>query len=293
MAYTTTAGTLIDRTRRFIFDVPDFDALTASLSSTTTSVNVADTTLYSKRLPIEVGYETMLIRSISSATTLVVLRGAFGSTATTHSSGDSVLIKPGFFGQEILDALNQALMSAFPYLYIPVQDTSLTTTDATYEYTLPSMPGTYSGQTIQIPWVYKVELKYTGDLTYRTLNRWWIEDGPTGSRLLKFRAAEPAGATVRVSGIGPFPALSATSTVLEASFPPNAEYVLPMLAASFLLMSGEAARDRFDTAATDRREEANRAGASLNTAMQLYARAQAELLKAAKPPKPRHVRAVL
>ena len=151
----------------------------------------------------------------------------------------------------------------------------------------------FNGQTIQIPHVYKVETKYTGDLTYRELHRWWIEDGPTGSRILKFRSSQPAAGTIRITGYGPYPTLSVTSSVLHADFPPNAEYVLPMLTAAFLLMSGEAARDRFDTGAVDRREEANRAGASLATANSLFARAQMELLKSAKPPRGMHMKSVL
>lgn len=292
MAYSTTAATLIDRTRRFVRDYPDYDTITAALTDTTgTTVTVADTTLYAKRWPIEVDYETMQIRSITNATTMVVERGAFGSTAATHLNGTKILMRPAFYAAEILDALNQSLQATWPFFYVPVLDTSITTTDSTYEYTVPNMPGTFNGNTIQIPRVYKVEAQYSGDLTYRELSRNWIARGATSK--IKFRAPEPAGATLRVSGYGPFPDFTTTAGVLDALFPPQGEYLLPMLATSFLLMSGEAGRARYDTGATDRREEANRQGGSMTAALQILARAREELLKVAMPPMPRHAKRVL
>lgn len=291
MAFNTTAGTLIDRTRRYVRDQPDFDTITASLSSGATSVTVADTTLYAKRWPIELDYETMVVRSIDSGTSMTVERAAFGSTAATHASGTKLLIKPSFFAAEIFDALNQAKMATWPYFYREVSDTSITTTDSTYEYTVPNVSGTYNGQTIQIPWVFKVEAKYSGDLTYRELTRWWIVNGAT--RSLKFRSAEPGGATLRLTGYAPFPEFADTTTVLDAQFPPLGEYWLHRYAAAQLLTSGEAGRARYDSGSVDTREQAMRPGTSMNAAIQMTRVLQMELLQLAMQPIRRRTKRVV
>jgi len=299
LAYTTTAGTLVDRTRRWMIDTPDYDTITAAFTDTTgTTMTVADTTAYNKRWVIEVDYETMIIRSITNATTMVVSRGAYGSTAATHANGTRVLVRPAFLAQEILEALNQAVMEMYPRVYKPINDTSITTTDSTYEYAVPNAPDTYEGNSIQIPWVYKVEAKYAGDLTYRELTRWGIEKGNiTGSlanqKLLKFRSAEPGGASLRVQGAAPFPTFTGTGSVIDPMFPPQAIPILPMFAAAYLLMSGESGRDRYDTGTTDRREEAQRAGSSLQTGVQVWQRAQLALDRAALPPLPRKLKKII
>lgn len=273
-------------------DVPNFDVLTAALTDTTgTTVTVADTTIYAPRWFIEIDYETMVVRAKPTGTTLTVARGANGSTAATHSNGTAVLIRPAFTSQEILEALNQSLAEMYPLVYKPFYDTTITTTDSTYEYTIPNAPDTYEGNSWPMPWLYKVEAKYAGDLTYRELTRWWIERG--NPKLLKFRSAEPAGATLRLSGITPFPPFASTSTVLDSMFPPQAVPILPMYAAAYLLMTGEAARDRYDTGSIDRREEAQRTGASLQTGTMLWQRAQAALMRAAMPPIPRKLKKII
>lgn len=291
MAYSTTLATLVQRTRRFVRDWPDFDSLTASVASDTTTITVADTSIYGQRWPIEVDDETMIIRSLSTATVLVVERGAYGSTAATHANGADVLVRPSFYRAEIVDAINQAILGTWPYFYLPITDTSLNTLDSTYEYTIPNVSSSYAGNTIQIPAIYSVMLKYPGDLTYRESRRWFIVKGTT--RLLKFRSAEPAGASIRIMGFSPFPALVNDSDPLHALFPPQGEYILPMGATAYLLMSGEAGRTRFDTGATDTRESANRIGSSMSAGLQLQQRFMQELLKVAMPPLPRHTRMVL
>jgi hypothetical protein len=76
-------------------------------------------------------------------------------------------------------------------------------------------------------------------------------------------------------------------------FPPQAIPIVPMYASAFLLMSGESARDRYDTGSIDRREEAQRTGASLQTGMSIYQQAQRALMRAALPPIPRHKKRII
>lgn len=295
MAYTTDQKTLVDRTRRYLLDTPDYDTITAAFSDTTgTTMTVADTTIYAKRWAVEVDQETMQIRSITNATTMVVERGAFGSTAATHTINTKVLVRPAFYYQTIADAVNQALMAFYPLVYLPCVDESLTTTDSTYEYSLPNLATAYSGNTVQMRGVYKVQLKYAGDLTFRDVSRWQIVRGPNGSRKLKFRSPEPGGATIRIMGFAPFPMLSSPSTVLDPSFPPQAEGILPMMAAGFVLQYGEAGRVRNDAGAIDSREQANRTGSSMSAGIALVNQAY-KLLRdsGAMPPLPKHVKALI
>jgi len=283
-----TLQSLVNTTRRYLRDWPVFERLTASLSSSATSVTVADATLYGNRWVVDVDLESMLVTA-ASGTSLTVLRGLRGSTAATHAVGADILMQPNFTGIEIVDAINRGIDAAFPLFYLGVQDTSVTTTDSTYEYTVPNMPGTYdTGASIQIPLVTKLEVKQTSDLTYRELRRWQIRSGPDGSRLIKLRTAEPALGILRVSGYGPFPHLSAATDTLDESWPKDSQYLPALYAAADLMMSSEAGRDRGDWNAVDRREEANRPLTSLQTGQQLYNRWMRETLQSAMPPLPRH-----
>jgi hypothetical protein len=280
--------TLVQQTRRFLRDWPQFEQLSASLSSSATSVTVADGTLYGNRWIIDIDTEAMLITATGS-TTLTVIRGARGSTATTHAASTDILVQPSWTSIEIVDAINMGIDAAWPWFYKAAQDTSTIATDSTYEYAVPNMPGTYdSGATPQIPVVTKLEILQTSDLTYRELRRWKIVSGPDGSRKFKLRTAEPAGGTFRVSGYGPFPHLSAPTDALDESWPKDSQHLPALYAAAHLLMSAEAGRDRADFQAVDQREEANRPLTSLQTGQQLYNRWKTETLQSAMPPIPKH-----
>ena len=302
----TTLQTLVDRTRNFLRDTPDYDTLTASLSNSTasTTVTVADVTVYRSRWPIEVDYETMMIRSApSSGTTMTVARGWRGSAVAAHASGAPVLIRPAWYAQEIIDAINAALHGMFPYVYQPVVDTSLTCATNQYQYVIPNMPGFSS---YPIPIITKLEVLQPGDYRFRGSRRYEINRGtvtagsPSSSGnisstypVLVFRSLPPIGATIRIHGYGPFSPLVNLTDPLPALFPPQCEYLLTKLAAHSLLMSGEAGRDRSDSGPVDRREEANRVGASLSTAMSVLTTAEQELLHTAMPPLPRHVKSTI
>jgi len=284
-----TAVDLYKRTRRYLRDYRDYDALTAALSDTTgTTVTVADTGIYSTRWPIEVDQETMIVRSITNATTMVVERGAFGSTAATHAIGAPVLIRPGFFGVEILDALNEGIQACYPLIYKRVIDTSLTIIANTWEYTVPNMPGTYNGDAIQIPRINLIELQEPGVVPYFPTEAWSLRRGAQGGQKIKFLNLETTGALVRISGLGPFPDLPDFTGTLDTSFPKQAIYLPTIYAAASLLMSGEAGRVRQSSGAVDDREQANRTGSSMAAGQNLMNRFLFELSRSAmEPPRPR------
>jgi hypothetical protein len=283
-----TLQTLVNTTRRYLRDWPLFERLGASLSSSASTITVADATTYGNRWVIDVDLESMLITSASS-TTLTVLRGIRGSSAASHAASADILMQPNFTSVEIIDAINRGIDAAYPLFYLPVFDTSLFATDSTYEYTIPNMPGTYdNGATMQIPRVMRLEIKQTSDLTYRGLRRWEIRQAADGSRIFKLRTAEPALGNFRVTGIGPFPHLALATDTMDESWPKDSQYLPALYAAADLMMSSEAGRDRGDWNAVDRREEANRPLTSLQTGQQLYNRWFRELNQSAMPPIPLH-----
>jgi hypothetical protein len=278
----TTLATLIQRTRRFLGDYNEFDVTTASVATAVvTTITVADTSIYAPNWTIQIDQEAMRVRALTNATTLTVLRGANGTTAATHTTAATILARPAFLDQQIIDAVNAGINATFPYYYKKAYDTSLTADGTTYEFTVPNMPST----TVPIPWLDYVELKVPGDLTYRKVDDWTVRRG--GTPILKFRSFPWTG-TLRVHGYGPFPNLAAVTDSLDSLFPGWGEDVLVEYAAQRLLMAGEAQRVRQAAGPLDNRESSNRTGSSSATAGQILQRFQMRLQQAPMPPVPRH-----
>lgn len=280
----TSVASLVASTRRWTRDQPDMDLLTASITSSGTTLTVADTsTKYNPSMTIEVDQEAMIVRAVASATTLTVTRGAFGSTAATHVNGSDVLLRPAWTTVQIVDALNAAIEASYPYVYQEVMDTSLTVVTQQWEYTVPNMPGTYGGDNIQIPLVYGIDIVDPGGgLPYTPVSAWNLRRDLSTSKI-KLNYLENPGATLRVRGYGPFPDI-AYSGNLHAGFPRNLTMALVEYAGSTLLMSGEAGRVRADTGLTDTRESAQRPGASLAAANAAEARFLRRLANGGMPP---------
>ncbi len=299
-----TLSSLVDQTRNFLRDVPDYDQLTASLTNSTTTITVADVSIYRARWTIDVDYESIMLRSVgTSGTSMTGTRAWRGSTAASHANSAGVLIRPAFFAQEIIDSINNAIQAMFPYVYKPVVDTSLTVVGNTYQYVIPDMPG-YTGY--PIPMLYRAEILQPGDYTFRGTRRFEIMRGfvTSGSPsaagtvastypIIKFRGLPPLGGIIRLHGYGPFPPLTNLTDTTDPLFPPSAVRLIPRLAAGYLLLSGEAGRDRSDTGPTDRREEANLAGSSARTGLQILSRGDMEVLRASQPPLPRHIKQLI
>jgi hypothetical protein len=276
----TSLDTLVKRTRRFLRDYPvPADALTISLSSNATSLTMSDTTLLRANWTVEIDYETILIRTLSSSTVATCLRGWQDSTAVSHANSSAILIHPAFSATEIIDALNAAKDEMYPYVYKPILDTSLTADGATYEFTIPST----------IRHLAEVEIQQTNTTGYLPIRPWSPRRAATPK--LQFRRAPVAG-TLRLHGFGTFDDLTASADTIDALFPPNAERALVIGAASRLLSSGEAGRVRQDTGARDDREAANRPGAAISLANQLERRFEKDLARAAMPPMTHHVQSV-
>lgn len=284
----TTVAELINKTRRFVRDYPDEDVLTASLSSSGSTMTVAAATDYADNWVVEIDYEAIVVTSTaSSGTTVNIRRAARGSTATTHTSGSVILKRPHFLAIEIVDALNAGLEALYPYVYKPVVDESLSATTQTYEYNIPSMP---SDSDAKIYHLSEVSIQETGDETFYGRKDWSVLRGSTPK--LRFRHGTDSTGTIRLYGYGPFPRLTTSSSV-DTLFPRQAEEALVLYAASELLASGEAGRVRVDRGATDSREQANTVGSSMRASQQLYTRFLQRRQDAAMAPLPRHVRSII
>jgi hypothetical protein len=280
----TSAQTLVDRTRRYLRDWPQEDVLTASVASNSVTLTVETGTLYADNWVIEIDSEELFVNGNGSGSSVTVRRGARGSTAASHASGATVLMRPSFFQNEILDALNAGLDACFPLLYRPVALEYTGISDTVYEYTIPSM----SGISVAIPFISEIDVKEPGDLAFRQNGSWRIvrSEAP----FIKFRSPPIAGSTIRISGYGPFTHLSALNDTLDTYFPVQGEHLLPLFAAAHLLASGEAGRLRSDTGAQDTRESANTAGSSLRASQSLLQRFYTLLSQAAMPPPSKHLR---
>ncbi len=244
-------------------------SLTISLSSTATSLTTTDSSVLPANFVIEVDYEAILCTASLTSITTSCIRGWAGTTAVSHANSSTILIRPGYLSVDIIEALNSAKDEMYPPVYKAVVDTSLTGDSATYEFTVPNMPLTYGGDTIPIPYLSRIYLKRTGDLSYKILRDWRVERGATPK--IHFKRA-PIGGTIRVHGLGPFPDLSASTDSMDTQFPKVAEHAITLGAASRLLGSGEAGRTRLDVGARDDREAAVRPGNAISLGTQLERR---------------------
>lgn len=271
----TLAQTLINRVRTYIRDWPPIsDVTTAALTDTTgTTVTVADTTIYSVNSVIQIDTEAMVVVALATGTTLTVRRGQRGTTAATHLISATVLLRPSFLDNEILDRINAGMDACYPYVYRDVQDTSLTVISNQYEYAVPTL--TISGGPVPIPRIWKVETQTPGDTAFRKVTDWLI--APGASPTLKFKEVPYPSSVIRISGYAPFTHMAATDS-LDAQFPASAHNLPVLYATSELLASGEAGRTRMTSGAVDDREQAQRLGGSLAAGSNMLQRFQAALL---------------
>lgn len=261
------------------------DTLSASITAAATTATVSTGAQFNQtgNQVIEIDYEALLLKSVST-NTLTFTRGYAGSTAATHAAAATVMIRPAFLTVEIIDALNSTKDEMYPLVYKTAQDTSLTADGVTYEFTVPNI------DSVPMQHVWKIELKQTGDPAYRHIDYWEIRRGTTPK--LKFRFPPPNG-TIRVHGFGPFPDLTTSASTVDALFPANCERPLVTGTCARLLASGEIGRVRGDMGPRDDREAANRVGSSLSASNALYQRFQFQLRNAAMPPLPPHVVSVM
>jgi hypothetical protein len=296
----TTVASLIKQVRRYVRDYPELDTLAASLTTATSTLSVNTSpasNLYVPNTIIQVESEAMLLKTVSTtSSTVTVTRAVMGTTAATHASALSVLVKPHFLDIEILDALNYAKDAMYPYVYkYYSMDTQLTATDSR-EYAIPSLTGT----TTLLQHVNRVEYLFPGGDTnadWSTIRTWEILRSYNSAAtsvtvpIIKLGFDPEASGKLRITGYAPFEDFTLTGST-ESAFPPNAIKTLILGAVEYLLASGEAGRVRTDTGLVDQRENANRTGSSMQASNALLSRFERSLNRCAMPPMPMTVRSI-
>lgn len=272
----TSATTLVQRVRRFLGDWPELDTASASISSGGTTLTIGDSTKYAVNWLIQLDQETMRVTALPSSTTLTVIRGAQGTTAASHASATTILVRPQFSDVQILDSLNAAIDATFPYFYKPILDTSLTADGSSYEYTVPS----------GLPWLSKVEIKESGSPYYYRIDGWTVKRAATPT--LQF-ATPPIQGTIRCHGFGPLPQLADFTSSLDTLWPAWGDDPLVEYSAQRLLMSAEAQRVRLNAGPQDDASASPRQGVTASVAGQLLQRFQMRMAQQPMPPMPRHL----
>ncbi len=253
------ATTLIQRARRFTGDYPEMDVTTASATSGGTTITVASSTIYNVNEVIQVGTEAIRVSALATGTTLTVRRGQFATTAASIASGATILKSPRFLDVEYLDAISAGIDNAWPLIYRAYEDTSLTASSDTYEYTVPAMG---SDATVY-PHISELWVRQNTTSPWQRHRQWRVRLTNAGVPTIQLRAPIDTGTSIMLKGFGPFPRLDEFTDSTDAQFPRQAEWPLIEYAASWLLESAEVRRLNVDRGVVDAREQANRVGANL------------------------------
>jgi len=120
---------LIDRTFREYLEPMDelqpYTLLTSGLTDSATTVSFNGDLLTQEEEDImeagsiiEIGTELMLCKTLDTVQDQVeVVRGVRGTTATTHTAGDTIKIAPPFPRQVVFDAVKDQINNLFPTLF--------------------------------------------------------------------------------------------------------------------------------------------------------------------------------
>ena len=125
----TTIGNLVDRVFREYLepmeDIVSYSYITSDITDSDTSI-VYDGNLFSVEEEdaldagaiIEIGQELMYATALNTVTnTITVTRGARGTTATAHTTGDIVKIAPAFPRINVFNAVKDQIENLYPTLY--------------------------------------------------------------------------------------------------------------------------------------------------------------------------------
>lgn len=125
----TTIGNLVDRTFREYLepmeDIVSYSYLTSDITDSDTSI-VYDDNLFSVEEEdaldagaiIEIGQELMYAKALNTVTnTITVQRGARGTTAVAHTTGDLIKIAPAFPRVNVFNAVKDQIENLYPTLY--------------------------------------------------------------------------------------------------------------------------------------------------------------------------------
>ena len=148
-------GNLVDRTYREYLepldDLNSYTTLSTGISDSDTEVafdgdllSVEEEDALDAGTVIEIGRELMFATSLNAVTnTITVVRGARGTTATSHNSGDLIKIAPVFPRQNVFNAVVDQIETLYPTLFA-VETLSFTNKEGYQIIGSYDTPGTYN-----------------------------------------------------------------------------------------------------------------------------------------------------
>lgn len=236
---TTAARTLVDQVNDLLGDNGDgFTTLAAAVTTTDgTSVSLANIEDVTIGMYLLIDDEMVLVTGLtqSNPPAATVVRAQRGTTGAIHSSGALVRFNPIWGPVDLLRALNQALDSVFPALYVAVQDTDDTLDDEQEEYPIPST----------INHLTEVAIETSVDGIYNTSRDWeYVTDSTI--RIGDYYRYD--GQTIRFTGYGKFDVMTLDGN-MDSDFPDtnaNALEYLVVKATSNMLKERQALIARRD-----------------------------------------------
>ena len=148
-------GNLVDRTYREYLepldDLNSYTLLTTNISNSDTSIafngdllSVEEEDALDAGTVIEIGRELMLCTDLNAvANTITVTRGVRGTTATSHSIGDTIKIAPVFPRENVFNAVVDQIETLYPTLFA-VETLSFTNKEGYQIIGSYDTPGTYN-----------------------------------------------------------------------------------------------------------------------------------------------------
>jgi hypothetical protein len=120
-------ATLVQEVRYALNDTPPADSITGSYSAAGLTLSVADATLYDKGdiLEFKTDGDTFLVDSASGTTITMIAAGLSwdGSINANHASGAIFFLRPAFRYLQIVEAIEETILTLWPYGYKAVTDT--------------------------------------------------------------------------------------------------------------------------------------------------------------------------
>ena len=179
---------------------------TGGISSSATLLPITIIDRYKEGDTILVESEMMKVVDIDEANNqITVLRGYLETTAAAHLAAAAIKIFPEFTDRMLNNAINEAIADTTidpdtgVGIWTDVQDTTLTTSTSTREYTKPAAVEKISNIEIQ-----------DDNGNYQPFNYW----RQSGSKIVFYVDFSRAGDTIRVNGIGYQAILAADATAL-------------------------------------------------------------------------------
>lgn len=196
--------------REILREFYDVDTVaTGGINSSSETLPVSNLTRYNVEDILQIESELLRFRAVadseSTPTTITVTRGMFESTAAAHIAGVTIKIIPELSDRALNTAINSAIADTFDRhggIWIETIDETLTSSQSTYEYTIPA--GFTNIARIQIE---------DNEGVFQEIKNWEL----IGTKIQFQRTLPYDGTAIRLIGTSYQPLLSDDSTSFQLS----------------------------------------------------------------------------